>query len=279
MNRKKARSFPFCLRAFVVPYEPMLTSDALSALDGIRHGFFTREGGVSSGVFASLNVGFGSGDAHDAVVENRRRAEAALGFPGGSLVTVHQHHSAEVALAAAPWGHGNAPQTDAMVCHTPGVLLGVLTADCAPVLFADAGNGVIGAAHAGWKGAKAGVLEATLEAMAGLGADRAATVAAVGPCIAQASYEVGDEFFYDFLGDSAENERFFAPAARENHHLFDLAGYVEARLAAAGVRTVEVLGADTYGDDARFFSYRRACHAGEADYGRLLSAIGIEGEG
>lgn len=254
----------------------MLTADTLSGLNGIRHGFFTREGGVSGGVYASLNTGFGSGDDAAAVTENRRRAEAALGFADGALTTVRQVHSSRVALAADAWTYAASPEADALVSRTPGVLLGVLTADCVPVLFADADAGVVGAAHAGWKGARGGVLEATLEAMTALGADPARTAAVAGPCIQQASYEIDDTFFNDFLGAAPENEAFFALGARAGHHQFDLDGYTRARLSAAGVGQVATLGVDTYPDAARFFSYRRACHKGETAYGRLLSAIGLE---
>lgn len=251
----------------------MLTADALSNQDGIRHGFFTRQGGVSAGVYASLNVGFGSSDETDLIAENRRRAAETLGFTADCLTTVRQIHSAKVALAAAPWDHAASPEGDALVTRTPGVLIGILTADCAPVLFADAAAGVVGAAHAGWKGAKGGVLEATLDAMEGLGAKAENTVAVVGPCIAQASYEVGEAFYLDFLGEASGNTRFFSPGERAGHYQFDLEGYVRARLSAMGVGWVDGLGLDTYQDEARFYSYRRACHAGEVGYGRLLSAI------
>lgn len=255
----------------------MLSADALSGLDGIRHGFFTRQGGVSAGLYASLNVGFGSGDEPALVAENRRRAAEALDFTADCLTTVRQVHSATVALAAAPWDHAAAPEADALATRTPGVLIGVLTADCAPVLFADSHAGVVGAAHAGWKGAKGGVLEATLDAMVGLGAAPENTVAVVGPCIAQASYEVGEAFRLDFLGDGAENARFFSAGERPGHYQFDLDGYVRARLAHLGLGRVDGLGLDTYQDAARFYSYRRACHGAEVGYGRLLSAIALAG--
>lgn len=253
----------------------MLTADALSTLDGIRHGFFTRRGGVSAGVHASLNVGFGSSDEAGLIAENRRRAAEKLGFAADCLTTVRQVHSAKVALAAVAWDHAAAPEADGLVTRTPGVLIGILTADCAPVLFADAHAGVAGAAHAGWKGAKGGVLEATLDAMTGLGARPERTVAVVGPCIARASYEVGEAFYLDFLGEASGNKRFFVSAERAGHYRFDLEGYVRARLVRMGVGRVDGLGLDTYQDEARFYSYRRACHAGEIGYGRLLSAIAV----
>lgn len=253
----------------------LIEAAALADGGGVRHGFFTRAGGVSDGLFASLNCGYGSDDAPARVAENRARAMARLGLPGSALCTAWQCHSSRCLSVDEPWPRGEAPRADAMVSGRPGVALGILTADCAPVLFADADAGVIGAAHAGWRGALAGILDATIEAMAGLGAEAAATVAAVGPCIGPASYEVGPEFFAAFSKADAANTELFAPSRRAGHHMFDLAGYVARRLAALGVGRVESLGDDTCADAERFFSYRRACLEGEPSYGRLLSAVAL----
>ena len=242
-----------------------------AALDGIAHGFLGRGGGVSTGAMAGLNVGIGSGDDPAAVAENRARACAAV-LPGAALVTCYQVHSADVVTIATP--PDERPRGDALVTDRPGLALGVLTADCAPVLFADRGAGVIGAAHAGWKGAVAGVTDATIAAMEALGADRARIAAAVGPCIARASYEVDDAFLRHFAGVDPNNERFFAPA-RDGHYRFDLEAYVVHRLAAAGLRRVEALGRDTYADEAQFYSYRRSTHRGEPNYGRQIAIIGL----
>ena len=241
-----------------------------AALGAIPHGFLGRRGGVSRGVHAGLNVGWGSDDERGAVAENRARAVAAV-LPGAALVTVHQVHSAEVVTVSAPWPDDQRPQADALVTDRPGLLLGVLTADCAPVLLADAQAGVIGAAHAGWKGALAGVTDATIAAMEALGANRTRIAAAIGPCIAQASYEVGLDFVARF---GPANARFFTPG-RAGHAQFDLEGYVAMRLTAAGIATVERLSLDTYADESRFYSYRRATHRSEADYGREISVIGL----
>jgi YfiH family protein len=238
------------------------------------HGFLGRRGGVSEGVCAGLNVGLGSGDDRDAIAENRRRAIATVA-PGARLVTVHQIHSADV-VYAAPWPDDGRPRADAMVTDRPGLALGILTADCAPILLADAEAEVIGAAHAGWKGALGGVVEATVAAMERLGADRARIAAAIGPCIARKSYEVDDAFFRRFAETDPENERFFAAGAREAHHLFDLEGFVLSRLAAAGLDRIEALGQDTYSQPERFFSYRRATHRGEPNYGRQVSLIALQ---
>ncbi|HUQ12755.1 MAG TPA: peptidoglycan editing factor PgeF [Novosphingobium sp.] len=241
-----------------------------AALDGVAHGFLGRRGGVSQGIHAGLNVGRGSDDDRAAVEENRRRAVEAV-LPGATLLTVHQIHSSEVVTVAPPWPDAARPKADAMVTDRPGLLLGVLTADCAPVLFVDSEAGVIGAAHAGWKGALDGVTDATVAAMEALGAKRERIAAAIGPCIAQASYEV-DEIFVSRFGPA--NARFFAPA-RPGHALFNLEGYVAMRLEAVGVGTVEKLGLDTYADESRFYSYRRATHRGEPDYGREISLVGL----
>jgi hypothetical protein len=245
-----------------------------AALDGISHGFLGRRGGVSEGVCAGLNVGLGSGDDRAAIAENRRRAIAAVA-PGALLVTVHQIHSPDV-VYAGPWPDDGRPRADAMVTDRPGLALGILTADCAPVLLADAEAEVIGAAHAGWKGALGGVVEATVTAMERLGADRARIAAAIGPCIARKSYEVDEGFFRRFAEADPENERFFAAGEREGHHQFDLEGFVLSRLAAAGLGRIEALGEDTYTQPDRFFSYRRATHRGEPDYGRQVSLIALQ---
>ncbi len=241
----------------------------------VPHGFLGRAGGVSKGVCEGLNVGLGSDDSRQAIAENRRLAVAAVA-PGRDLVTVHQIHSAEVVHATAPWPDDARPQADAIVTGRPGLVLGILTADCAPVLFADAEAGVIGAAHAGWKGAFTGVVEATVAAMEGLGADRARIIAAVGPCIARRSYEVDDTFHRRFVQSDPDNDRFFTPG-REGHHQFDLEGYVLGRLALAGITRAEALELDTYSDADRFFSYRRSVHKGEPTYGRQISLIALPG--
>lgn len=245
------------------------------ALEGTAHGFLGRRGGVSTGVVAGLNVGLGSADDPDAIAENRRRASAAV-RPGTRLVTVYQVHSADTVTISAPFAdEALRPRADALVTNQPGLVLGILTADCAPVLLADREAGVIGAAHAGWKGAIGGVTDTALMAMEALGARRDHVVAAIGPCIARASYEVDDAFQRRFTAADPANERFFADAGRPAHYRFDLEAYVAHRLAEAGVRTVEALGLDTYADKSRFFSFRRATHRGEADYGRQISLIAL----
>ena len=244
-----------------------------SALAALAHGFFGRRGGVSTGEVAGLNVGYGSKDDRESIAENRRRAVAAL-LPGAALVTVHQVHSAEVVYAAEPWPQEERPHADAMVTDRRGLLLGILTADCAPVLFADAQGGVIGAAHAGWRGALAGVTDAAIAAMEGLGARRERISATVGPCIAQQSYEVDDGFRIRLVEADGANARFFTTGVSGKPH-FDLPAYVVHRLLAAGIEQVEALHLDTYADPGRFYSYRRATHRGEADYGRQLSAIAL----
>jgi hypothetical protein len=253
----------------------MIRTPSLSRLDGIRHAFFTREGGVSTGLYASRNVGLGSADRREDVIRNRALCTADL--RAEALVTVHQIHSPDVAVVSEPWPPERAPRADALVTDRPGLALGVLTADCAPVLFADEKAGVIGAAHAGWKGALTGVLEATVEAMVGLGAEARRIAAAVGPRIGAESYEVGPEFRDRFIAERAANARFFVPSAREGHHLFDLGGYVAARLEALGLVHVELAACDTLTDERRFYSYRRSVLRGEPDYGRQLSAIVLEG--
>ena len=245
------------------------------ALEGIPHGFLGRKGGVSRGVCAGLNVGLGSGDDFEAIHQNRRRAVEAVA-PGAKLVTVHQVHSPNAVYAAAPWPDDARPHADAMVADRPGLALGILTADCTPVLLVDRQAGVIGAAHAGWKGALGGVIEATLAAMEERGATRARIAAAIGPVIARKSYEVDEAFLRRFAEADPENDRFFSPG-REGHRQFDLEAYVLARLAVAGVTRAEALGLDTYSDPGRFFSYRRATHRGEPTYGRQLSLIALAG--
>ena len=242
---------------------PNLTSSHIS------HGFFGRTGGVSQGIFASLNCGPGSGDARADVVENRRRVATALA-PDATLLTLYQIHSAEAVAVTAPWNIGEGPQADAMATNLPGLALGILTADCAPVLFADEEARIIGAAHAGWKGALGGVTDAAIAAMEALGARRERIAAAIGPCISQASYEVGPEFHERFAPADA---RFFAAGGRGGHFRFDLEAYVAMRLAAAHIASVERLSTCTYAREEDYFSFRRATHRGEKDYGRQVSAI------
>lgn len=244
-----------------------------AALDGVAHGFLGRRGGVSQGVCAGLNVGLGSDDDRSAIQANRRLAVGAVA-PGAKLVTLHQVHSPTAIEVTAPFPDDSRPQADAMVTDRPGLALGILTADCAPVLFADKEAGVVAAAHAGWKGALSGVVEATVAEMERLGADRTRIAAAVGPCIARKSYEVDDMFLRRFAEAEPENERFFS-GGRVGHHQFDLEGFVLSRLAAAGLGRVEALGEDTYSQPDRFFSYRRATHQGEAAYGRQISLIAL----
>jgi YfiH family protein len=247
----------------------ILRADNLANLPGIAHGFFGRAGGVSRGLYESLNCGLGSADDSANVRENRRRAQQALG--ANALNTLYQVHGASVVMVEAPWNAG--PQADAMVSNTKGIALGILSADCAPVLLADGDAGVIGAAHAGWKGALAGVIEAVIAAMEGLGARRARIAAAIGPCISQENYEVGAEFRQRFVDADAANARFFVAGSRALHHQFDLEAFTADRLKSAGVDNVSRLTACTYARETEFFSFRRATHRGEADYGRELSAI------
>ena len=244
----------------------ILTSDAL---EGVTHGFFTRKGGASSGIFAGLNCGTGSSDLAEVVQINRARVAAAM---QGDLVTVQQVHSPDVVTLTSAQDAATAPPADAMVTAVPGLVLGILTADCQPVLFADRQAGVIGAAHAGWRGTKEGVLEATLAAMEALGARRAAITAVIGPTISQAAYEVGPEFVESFIDDDRETARFFAQG-QGDRALFDLPAYALWRLRGAGLGHAEWTRHCTYRDPARFYSYRRTTHAGEADYGRLISCI------
>jgi len=243
------------------------------ALDGVAHGFLGRRGGVSTGPYAGLNVGIGSDDDAEAVAENRRLATEAV-LPGGRLLTLYQTHSADVVRALTAFD--DRPEGDALVTDRPGLALGILTADCTPVLLADREAGVVGAAHAGWKGAIGGVTDAAIAAMEKIGARRDRIAAAVGPCIARSSYEVDDAFARRFETDDPANERFFAPG-KPGHHQFDLEAYVVHRLANAGLARIEMLGLDTYADADRFFSFRRATHRGEPGYGRQISIIGIAG--
>lgn len=244
-----------------------------SMLSGVDHGFLGRAGGVSTGAVAGLNVGLGSADAPIAIAENRRRAVAAVA-QGAALTTVYQVHSPDVVIATESWPDDARPHADAIVTDRPGLALGILTADCAPVLFADLQAGVIGAAHAGWKGAIGGVTDTTIAAMESLGAQRERIVAAVGPCIAQKSYEVDTAFQARFVAGDADNEHFFAPG-RTGHMQFDLEAYVAHRLVAAGIAAVDTLHEDTLSQPDRFFSFRRATLAGEADYGRQISLIAL----
>jgi len=254
---------------------PVLTSPLLEALPGVRHAFFTRQGGVSEGVFDSLNVGLGSSDDPLSVGENRNRAARALGQDGAALLTCYQIHSAMAVTVNAPF-EGERPWADAIVTRTPGLVCGALAADCAPVLIADPEARIVAAVHAGWRGALAGVVGSAIDAMVWLGADPARMSAAVGPCIGPASYEVGLEFLDAFVEADAANARFFVHGARPEKRLFDLPAYVLSRLAAAGVARAEWIGRDTLTEEAWFFSNRRAVHRGEGDYGRLLSAISLE---
>lgn len=258
------------------PQVEALTSPALS---DIPHGFLGRKGGVSTGIYAGLNIALGSADDRAHVIENRERAVAAV-LPGGTLARVYQIHSADAVDATTAISKStltvedNPPKADALVTDQPGLVLGISTADCVPVLFADAQAGVIGAAHSGWKGAIGGVNESTIKLMEKMGADRARIACAVGPCIAQKSYEVDEGFFRRFAEADSANERFFADG-KLGHYQFDIEGYVASRLAAAGIKTVHCLGEDTYSQPDRFFSYRRSCHKQEPGYGTQFSLIGL----
>jgi len=254
----------------------MRQADNLIQHRDIRHAFFSRDGGHSDGVYTSLNCGYGSGDTTANVRANRERAMARLERTADDLTTVHQVHGADVAIVETPWPLSARPKADALVTQTPGVTLGILTADCAPVLFADPAAGVIGAAHAGWKGALGGVLQATVTAMENLGARRQDISAALGPCIRQASYEVGPEFRQTFVAADAASDIYFQPAERSEHFMFDLAGFVMARLNDMSLQSVDDVGVDTYLETERFFSYRRTTHNQEQDYGRGLSALTMD---
>ncbi|MBY0611821.1 MAG: peptidoglycan editing factor PgeF [Beijerinckiaceae bacterium] len=257
--------------------EAMIRSPLLSAARGVRHAYFTREGGVSGGIYASLNGGQGSADDADHVTENRRRMASALGIEPQHLLSAWQIHSAKVAEVTAAWTRADRPQVDAMVTRTPGLALGISTADCGPILFADAEAQVIGCCHSGWKGAVGGVIEATVEAMEALGAKRGRIVAALGMTISQANYEVGPEFVERLTSLSAGNAAFLVPSAKAGHAMFDLPGYIMQRLGRLGLGATDDLGLCTYADERRFFSFRRTTHRGEPDYGRHISAIVLEG--
>jgi hypothetical protein len=254
----------------------MLQAPSLSKLPRVRHAFFTRSGGVSDGVYASLNGGIGSNDAPEKVKENRARMAASLGVAPERFLTPYQIHSPDVVVADASWTQETRPRADALVTREPKLAIGVSTADCGPLLFADAEAGVIGAAHAGWRGAFTGVIEATLAAMETLGASRGRTAVALGPTIRQPNYEVGPEFVDRFLAADADNARFFLPSARAGHAMFDLTGYIGERARRAGVEIFEDLGLCTYADPERFFSYRRMSQRGEPDYGRHINAIALD---
>jgi len=252
---------------------PALTSTSLSELEGIRHAFFTRLGGVSGGVYASLNSGVGSDDAPQDVAVNRARMAATLRVAPSHLLTAYQVHSPTVVEVERPWSHAERPRADAIVTRVPALAIGVSTADCGPVLLADAEARVIGAAHAGWRGALSGVLEATVAAMERLGADRRGIIAALGPTISQANYEVGPELVEEFLAADSASARFFRAGDRAGHAYFDLPGYIVVRLNAAAVKTVEDIGRCTYAEPEHFYSYRRSTHRREPDYGRHVNAI------
>ena len=253
----------------------MITAQELARTAGVRHAFFTRQGGVSEGVYASLNCGFGSNDDPGRVAENRARVTARLGLAAETLVTAYQVHSAEVVSVAESWPPARAPKADGMVTRTRGLALGILTADCVPVLLVDAAAGVIGAAHAGWRGTVGGIIEATARAMETLGARLAATIAVIGPCIQQASYEVGDDLRAAVLGADRTATDLFRPGDAGGKFLFDLPGFVARRLERLNLGTIGRIAADTCADEARFFSYRRATKRGETDYGRELSVIAL----
>lgn len=251
----------------------MIQSQLLSRIPGIAHGFFTRQGGVSTGVYHSLNIGLGSSDDRAHVLENRGRVAEALGVPRERLVLPYQVHSPDVWLVDDATDLTNVPKADAVVTTCRGLAIGISIADCGPILFADGDAGVIGAAHSGWKGAFGGVIEATVAAMVSRGARPDRIVAALGPMISQQAYEVGPEFVERFRADDPDNTRFFAPSAKPGHAMFDLPGYILKRLGVAGLGAFENLGLCTYSDETRFFSYRRMTHRGETDYGRLVAAI------
>lgn len=253
----------------------MIIEASMLAFDGIRHGFFTREGGVSGGLYASLNGGVGSKDQAGHVAENRARMAGALGVTPERFLTAFQIHSPRVVVVETPWTAETRPRADAIVTRMRALAIGISTADCGPVLLADPTARIIGAAHAGWRGALSGVVEAAIEAMEQLGANRSEIRAVLGPMIRQQNYEVGADLIARFRAEDPASNRFFAPAARAGHAMFDLAGYVGSRLSRAGVRYIEDLGHCTYADPARFFSFRRTTHHGEADYGRHVNAIAL----
>jgi len=254
-----------------------LSSPLLSAIPGLRHAFFTREGGVSDGIYAGLNGGLGSSDDAAKVAENRRRMAEQMGVSLPHFLSLHQVHSPDAVIATGPWQGPARPKADAIVTGTAGLAIGVTAADCGPILLVETGARVIGAAHAGWKGALTGVLESTIAAMEKLGAERNGIIAAIGPLIRQQSYEVGPEFVTRFIDSDAEYGMFFMPSTRADHAMFDLAGFIRMRLENAGVLMIDDLGIDTYADE-RFYSYRRSVHREEPDYGRHVHAIVLERE-
>jgi polyphenol oxidase len=254
-----------------------LGSPLLSAIPGLRHAFFTRDGGVSGGIYESLNGGIGSNDDPSHIAENRRRMAEQLGVEPEHFLSVHQTHSPDVIVASGPWQGPSRPKADAIVSRTEGLAIGATAADCGPILLVDPGARVIAAAHAGWKGALTGIVESTIGTMEKLGAERGGIVAAIGPLIRQHSYEVGSEFVERFVEADAEYGLFFIPAAREGHAMFDLAGFIRMRLENAGVLMIDDTGLDTYSDE-RFYSYRRSVHRKEPDYGRHVHAIALERE-
>jgi YfiH family protein len=254
-----------------------LASSPLSAVSGLRHAFFTREGGVSQGIYASLNAGIGSQDDPAHVAENRRRIAEAMGVAPANFLSLYQVHSPDAVIADGPWDAASRPRADAIVTRTPGLAIGITAADCGPVLFADPRARVIGAAHAGWKGALTGVLEKTVDAMETLGSRRSDISVAIGPLIRQRSYEVSAEFVARFTETDRAYTAFFIPSERDGHAMFDLGGFIRMRLEHAGVETIDDTGIDTYSDE-RFFSYRRSVHRREPDFGRHVHAIGLEAE-
>ena len=254
---------------------PIMTMAVLNDIDRVTHGFFTRQGGVSQGLYDSLNMGLGSCDDREAVLENRARAAGVFGLPAQALLTVHQTHSARAVTVTEPWTADAAPKADAMVTDRPDLMLGILTADCVPILFADPQKAVIGAAHAGWRGARAGIVEATVAAMTELGASRDEIVGVIGPSIHQRSYEVGAEFKHAFVSDKAVNDVLFYPTARADKWLFDLRAYVDLAMGDAGIRIIDSVPGDTVTQADRFYSYRRATLLKEPDYGRQLAAIAL----
>jgi YfiH family protein len=252
-----------------------LGSPLLSAIPGLRHAFFTREGGVSDGIYAGLNGGLGSSDDPAKVAENRRRMAEQMGVSPAHFLSLHQVHSPDAVIATGHWQGAVRPKADAIVTGTAGLAIGVTTADCGPILFVEPRARVIGAAHAGWKGALTGILDSTVAAMEKLGAERNGIVAAIGPLIRQQSYEVGPEFVTRFIDTDAEYGMFFMPSTRADHAMFDLAGFIRMRLENAGILMIDDLGIDTYADE-RFYSYRRSVHRKEPDYGRHVHAIALE---
>jgi len=253
----------------------VIFSPLLAAIPGLRHAFFTRDGGVSGGIYGGLNGGLGSNDDPKHVAENRRRMAEQMGVAPDRFLSVHQVHSPDAVVAHGPWDGPARPRADAIVTRTEGIAIGITAADCGPILLVDPNARVIGAAHAGWKGALTGILESTIETMEKLGAERGGMVAAIGPLIRQHSYEVGGEFVERFIETDADNAVFFIPSTRERHSMFDLAGYIRMRLENAGVLMIDDLGVDTYSDE-RFYSYRRSVHRKEPDYGRHVHAIALE---